>query len=374
MIRYLRFFIITVAVFLLLMGSLTFFINPYSVFWPSPLAGFFERKTAAADKGRNIKSYMLLQRRPEVLLIGNSRVEIGLPSKHKFYKGEVFNLGLPGAGVLMQYDYGWHAILSTGSVKQIVIAIDFVDFLTQGSTQNVSMVGSWQQRLNFTLDQDVQPVTKKWFQLKEYLSFLVSQSALFDSVLTLAQQKSDVNALSSDGFNDGRLYHKLVRQEGFEALYEQKQRELQQRLKNPALKLVPTGKNFKALSLFLTLLHKQKIDVTLLINPYHYPYLDTIEQSGLQDEFLQWKQLIKELASQHQLPLYDFSIRSEIVMQPLIDKSYDINENAYFWEPAHYRHALGSLILDVLASHNCEVILRGQRTVICHQLSAGYLH
>jgi hypothetical protein len=364
---YLRTFIATVVGLLLLLGAWAYLVNPYAVFSVDLFQVLTERKTAAADKGRTIKSYQVLKQRPQILLIGNSRVEVGLPPDHPFYRGKVFNLGLPGAGVVMQYDYGWHAIQSTQTVTEVVIAIDFVDFLTKNSTKDQLMLGEWQNRLNFQLSTGVQPVAQQWFQLKEKLSFLVSQTAFVDTLLTLVQQQRDVNALSATGFSDGRLYHQQVKDEGFDALYQQKQHELNERLKNTTLKLTHTSEAFRALKLFLQLLAEKKIAVTLLINPYHSPYLDIINQNGLMDEFTSWKFIMTELARLYQLPLYDFSIRSPLVMQPLLKNSHNIADNKWFWEPAHYRHAFGKLMLDALAQKSCEIDLDGQRVTICKQ-------
>lgn len=373
MIVYLRFFMVCILLLIITIAGFTYLVNPYAVFGAGPLADVMSRKTAAADKGRVIKSYQALAQQPEVLLVGNSRVEIGLPAKHPIYQGKVFNLGLPGAGVLMQYDYAWHVVKSTGKVKQIFLAVDFVDFLTTESAAK-PLIGNWQIRLNYQLNQAHTPVTNHWAQGKEQLSFLLSQSALVDTFLTLIQQKRDVNALSEHGFNDGRLYHHIVRSEGFAVLYQQKQQELTARLANTALKVQADSTGFQALELFLQLLAEQGIDVTLFVNPYHYPYLDVIKQSGLQGEFDHWKHLISAVAQKRQLSLYDFSIASELVIAPLQESSRDISDNKYFWEPAHYRQAMGALMLDAMQTGNCQVQTEGRIVEICNKLSAVTLH
>lgn len=372
MIVYLRFFLISLLLLVAAIAGFTYLINPYAVFSAGPLADVMSRKTAAADKGRSIKSYQALVQQPEVLLVGNSRVEIGLPAQHPIYQGKVFNLGLPGAGVLMQYDYAWHVVKSTVKVKKIFLAVDFVDFLTSESAAK-PLVGNWQGRLNYQLSQAHTPVTNRWVQGKEQLSFLLSQSAFIDTFLTLIQQKSDVNALSEHGFNDGRLYHHIVRTEGFAVLYQQKQQELTDRLANTALKVQADSTGFQALELFLQLLAEQDVEVTLFVNPYHYPYLDVIQQSGLQGEFERWKDFISAVAQKRQLSLYDFSIASELVMAPLQDSSRDIGDNKYFWEPAHYRQAMGVLMLDAMQAGNCQVQAEGRMVEICKKLAAAPL-
>lgn len=361
MASYLRYF---AGFILLLLGGLlaaSYWIDPYGVWqgsdsWP--------RKVAAADKGRQIKSYQGLQQDPAVLIVGNSRVEIGLPPIHPFYQGRVYNLGLPGAGVVMQYDYAWHLIRSGTGVKQLLLAVDFVDFLNVKPTE-LTLKGDWQQRLNYWLVAPDEPQTNLWLQSKEQLSLLFSQTALQDSALTLLGQQRDINALSANGFNDGRLYHNIVRTEGFAALYQQKIAELQQRLQRPGLRWDLAGHEFLALETFLQLVQREGIAVTLFINPYQYQYLDLIEQHGLQTSFVSWKQAIQQVAGRFHLPLYDFAIRSEPVSTPVRLVSKQLQDNRYFWEPAHYRRAFGELMLNVWQQQRCQLDVEGRELTLC---------
>jgi len=361
MANYLRYF---AGFILLLLGGLlaaSYWIDPYGVWqandsWP--------RKVAAADKGRQIKSYQGLQQDPAVLIVGNSRVEIGLPPTHPFYQGRVYNLGLPGAGVVMQYDYAWHLIRSGTGVKQLLLAVDFVDFLNVKPTE-LTLKGDWQQRLNYWLVAPDEHQANLWLQSKEQLSLLFSQTALQDSALTLLGQQRDINALAVNGFNDGRLYHNIVRTEGFAALYQQKIAELQQRLQRPGLRWDLAGHEFLALETFLQLVQREGIAVTLFINPYQYQYLDLIEQHGLQTSFVSWKQAIQQVAGRFHLPLYDFAIRSEPVSTPVSLVSKQLQDNRYFWEPAHYRRAFGELMLNVWQQQRCQLDVEGRELTLC---------
>lgn len=358
---YLWFFAAFSGVLVVVVAAFSYWIDPYGV-WQS--TDSFARKVAASDKVRQIKSYQATQWDPTVLIVGNSRVQIGMPPQHSFYQGRVYNLGLPGAGVVMQYDYAWHVIRTGNRVQQVLLAIDFVDFLTTKSSA-VSLEGDWQTRLNYYLAQPETRQTNRWVQTKEQLSLLFSQSAILDSVQTTVAQSQDLNGLSVDGFSDGRLYHNIVRTEGFNALYQQKIAELQQRLQQKELRLEPTSREFVALEAFLRLLRQQGIQVTLFVNPYQYHYLDLIEQHGLQDEFLQWKGQMKQFAARYQFALYDFAIRSEPVSQPATLTSRSIQDNPYFWEPAHYRRAFGELMLSVWQQQDCRLSVGDKLLTLC---------
>ena len=160
--HYLQTFCIAFLLMLVSGSAWIWLVDPYALY-PQEKEVLFPRKTAASDKGRNIKSYQVEKQSFESLIIGNSRVELGLPKSHSFYLGKVFNMGLPGAGVMMQYDFGWHAIKSTGSVRQVLVAVDFLDFLSV-SPWDGSWNGNWQFRLKYRIgdktDFVLQPVKR----------------------------------------------------------------------------------------------------------------------------------------------------------------------------------------------------------------------
>lgn len=330
--------------------------DPYGIYRHSTKTSWFVRKVAAPDKGRTIKPYQAMQTNPATLLIGNSRVEVGMPVQHAFYQqADVYNLGLPGAGIAMQYDYAWHVIRSRGSVRQVVIALDFLDFTS--SENNISTEADrsrWQQRLQYHLANPDTAQHHYGFILQERLSLLLSTTALTDAIYTVFAQTQKTNALNAQGFNDGGVYYQQVASEGFSVLYQQKAAELTQRLAAETLFVTGKSHHFNTLHSFISLLKAEQIDIFLLINPYQQPYLANLEQHQLTAELQLWKQQLVQLAKQHQLTLYDFAIASPPVTEVVNLSSKNAADSVYFWEPSHYRPALGSLMLDVLHSGQCQ--------------------
>ena len=361
--RYLIICAISFVSFLLIGIGFVWLVDPYGLNESSFLENF-PRKTAASDKGRNIKSYQVENIKPQTLIIGNSRVELGLPPKHNYYSGTTFNMGLPGASVLMQYDYGWHAIKASGSIKKVILAVDFTDFLSKDNSEQ-TWDGNWQFRLKHRLSDGQKNIPFNIARAEEQLGFVFSQDALVDSLFTVAQQNKDVNALSENGFNDARLYVSLVRAEGFNALYVQKQQQLKVRLSNPDLKINSDSTAFVALSEFLALAKSQNIEIVMFVNPYQKPYLDLLEELALTDELWSWKQLISEIAKQHQVEFYDFAILSwPVEAAPPLD-SHIPTDNLYFWEPSHYKQSFGTLILDAIEQKRCSLEINGNTLSLC---------
>uniref|UniRef100_A0A486XTV2 Uncharacterized protein n=1 Tax=Rheinheimera sp. BAL341 TaxID=1708203 RepID=A0A486XTV2_9GAMM len=336
---------------LLVLCATSYLLDPYGIY--ANKDGAFVRKVAAADKGRTVKPYQALNSAPYTLLVGNSRVEIGMPAEHAFYQGKpAYNMGLPGASVSMQYAYAMHAVEHNNSVKQVVIAVDFLDF-TSPADNIVSATDNsgWQWRLQGLKSDNF---ADKRRYIAERISLLFSLSALTDSVKTLLAQQSNVNALNRYGFNDGRVYYFHVEHEGFAALYQQKAQEMQQRLSAQQWVFNRQSYHLGELKHFITRLQKQHIAVYLMINPYQQPYLDMLSQHKLDQHFANWKQQIALLSAQHQLPLFDFAISSPLVTHIVDPASKNAEDSPHFWEPAHYRPALGELILSVLMTQNCQ--------------------
>lgn len=339
------------------------FVDPYGLFRYSD-NDYFPRKTSASNKGRLVKSYQVEGQQIETLIIGNSRVEIGMPQNHFFYGKSVFNIGLPGAGLLMQYDYGWHAVKSSKGVKKVLIAVDFVDFLSKEGIE-ISWRGQWQSRLKYQLPNGEQVTDNKIYRAKEFLSFLFSQDAIIDSILTVITQRKNINSLSYNGFNDGRLYIDLVSVEGYGSLYKQKNVELRQRLSEQSIRFNIQSDYFLMLEKFVSLLQSENIEVIIFVNPYQEPYLDIVNEAGFKLDLERWKVRIKQLASQKRVDFYDFSILSLPVRDVAPLNSRNPNDNEYFWEPAHYKQKLGTLMLDAIQHKDCDHLIDQRKETIC---------
>lgn len=348
--RYLIQVMLFVLAGLMLICAASYVIDPYGIYMQQ--ADFFPRKVAAADKGRTVKPYQSLNSAPYTLLVGNSRVEIGMPIEHAFYQQKpVFNMGLPGANVAMQYDYALHAINNSNTVRQVVIGLDFLDFSSSaGNVKTTIERNNWQWRLKgFASEHSAAP--RRY--VAERISMLFSLTAITDSTSTVFSQKRNMNALNKHGFNDGRLYHFHVRNEGYGALYQQKQDELDARLS--AMPQVFNAQSYQIAELrqFIETLKQRNISTYLIINPYQKPYLDTLQRFGLNDALAAWKAQMANIATQHNLALYDFAIESAPVLNVVSAKSRSIDDSPYFWEPAHYKTQFGEQILNVLVSGKC---------------------
>src|ERR1700690_1449789 len=90
-----------------------FAVNPYGVFPGPGIAGFNRDKPQAIWQPHLAKAYLVEHVEPTTLLIGDSRIELGLNPQSVSWRDNfkpVFNLGVPGGTLRDQVRYFQHAL------------------------------------------------------------------------------------------------------------------------------------------------------------------------------------------------------------------------------------------------------------------------
>lgn len=141
-------------------------------------------------------------------------------------------------------------------------------------------------------------------------------------------------------------------------LFQQKMAEIQKRFSRPGQSVVANNggstQQFRSLEYLLNGIDGQKTQVYLFINPYHIDYLSAIYSNGLWEQFEQWKLRLLEIADAHHVPLWDFSIITRYNSEPAPASDVETDGLMWFWEPAHYKREVGSLMLASMVPGWCE--------------------
>jgi hypothetical protein len=362
-----RFLLVLATTFLIvcmLGAGVNYLVDPYSLFGTRRIPGFNQSKPAASERVRVFKPYMAARVRPKTVIGGNSRPEIGLnPQSVCWTKTDqpVFNMGIPGADVFMQTRYAQHAVES-GKAQRILFGVDFLDFLVD-ATENTGRI-DW-VRYGKAFDGRLKSGPEKGYgaflsfqRAEDFFSGLFSLVALGDSVLTVASQRDkDAATRREDGFNPGLDYRPIIRNEGQSVLFRQKNLEVRKRLQQKDLgvldargqRSMPLG----ALRNFLGWAKTRGIDVVLFINPYHSDYLVQIEMSGKWSSFEEWKRQLAIMAGEYAVPLWDFNAFDRYSTESPPSPGDKRPELQWFWEPAHYRHELGDLMIASMLDRQC---------------------
>ncbi|WP_022948524.1 hypothetical protein [Methylohalobius crimeensis] len=364
---YLITWLLTVCLCLVGIGVLNYLVDPYGLIETIRIDGFNDDKPAAANRSYLFKPYQVIRRQPEILIIGNSRPEMGLNPRHECLRklGKVYSLTFPGTDMYMQARYLQHAISGTSPLF-VFIGIDFLDFLVPADSLVNPM--QWpprrspqEKRLLVTAEGDRNP-DYGLAKFVDYRNSLISLTALSDSIKTLGSQNTPYAVTrTAEGFNPAEGYYRnIIHTEGQGVLFAQKKQQLANRLKrNWGLM---EGKHdwsrpLEALKHILHWLNARDARAIVFINPYHAEYLELIRQSGHWPLFERWKQLIVRLVTQeYQATLWDFSNFNRYTTEKPPPTGDLVKELKWFWEPAHYRDELGQLILQtMLRDFGCKV-------------------
>lgn len=359
--RYLRLCAAAFAGTLAVAAAVNVAVDPYGLFGTPRVAGFNAVKPEASSHSRVAKPYQVAAARPATLVVGNSRPEMGLdPASACWSAAErpVYNLGLPGASFAMQLEALRHG-LAAGTVRTVVIGLDFLDFLHVGAVATAGEGGSgggspddWRRRLALGPEG-----ADQWRQrLTDWWRAAVSLDALADSLQTVvAQHDPDAGDLRADGFNPARPYRAIIAAEGQRVLFAQKQDELRGLFSRPGLHLpaAEASPELRALDALLADLAARGVTPHLFLNPYHAAYLSAVDHGGLWPDFLRWKADLLAVTAAHGVPLWDFNTLGPFAREAVPPPGDRRTTLRWFWEPAHYTAALGERMLGALLGRDC---------------------
>ncbi|WP_448565153.1 hypothetical protein [Thalassotalea ganghwensis] len=357
---YLKKVFLSAVTVLITVGLVNWFIDPFGMYWSPQLKHINQKKPKAGTRSRVTKAYQAQDVSPKILLVGNSRIEMGINPKSEFFGNKsTYNLGIRGAGIAMQVDYAIEVIESSQQLEQIIASVDFLDFLTVPSIQDEDAdMPSYSFRLNSLSSANLSTFIAR---SNEKLAMIFSLNAFIASLKTIAQQHLEVDNLTPLGFNTADSFVKIMRSEGIKPLFQQKIAEISNRMKDGLVINVnssfPYSNKFKHLERLINTARNNNVKLTIFINPYHYSYLYTIDDRGQWQNFEQWKRTlvtVVEDSGKGEIELWDFSGITSYIMDP-VDINTPNKHLKWFWEPAHYNSKLGELVLEKIHDKNSAI-------------------
>lgn len=364
--RYLLAFLLVFSLSIVLAAAINYAVDPYDLFGSVRVEGLNQVKPFAGTRTGIAKPYGVQRAAPQVLIVGNSRPEMGLDPRSACWRNEdgvVYNLGSPAATVYRQVRVAQHA-LALGSVNQVFLGLDFADFVLKGNQRSPS-ASLWPDKAfesdgRLIVDRGGRPnESYQRHRLEDFAKGLFSLQALLDSLKTLlAQGQTDASTRRADGFNPAREYLPIIRAEGQGVLFAQTNRNVLDRYTGDALGLVIQGQEsslaWESLSRFLNQAKNMGVEPTLFINPYHAEYFAAIDVAGAWPLYEAWKRKVVDLVErQGGVSLWDFNTIEEITSEspPALGDKRDLLR--WFWEPGHYRAELGDWMLSRMLGRDC---------------------
>jgi hypothetical protein len=347
--RFLYWFAIFVLAGIVLVVTFVLMVDPYDQYRLVARPGFNLVKPGLARYQNELKLAKTVRMNPDVLILGHSRAEVGLdPAAAALVRRglSAYNLAIPGSGIANARKQMEHLLQKGSRPKVIILGMEFLDFM-QASPRNDASVA-----LNHS--GATSPSANPWFW---HFDTLFSLASVSDAVRTLLiQHEQEAETITSRGFNPLKQYHPMARNEGYYSLFQQRAQEnAKVYLKKSAGSLVLD--DFAHLQAILDIAAGLGSEVKLIIYPYHAQILVLFEETGLWQDFEDWKKVLtKEIAAarvQHNganIALFDFSGYGSYNCERIPPKGDRTSTTEWYWEAGHFKGELGAIMLESLLS------------------------
>jgi hypothetical protein len=279
------------------------------------------------------KTYAVASLKPQVVYIGNSRTELGLPADFAAFAGQqVFNGSLSGASLSDAIGMASHAAYY-GPLSTVVWGIDAPSFHMA--------VGNTDFNRELVADGPLYPVRRMLLNLKRALTVDMTM----DSIRLLRGKFGRVchSSLVFRGQRDDDCISDRIHGWGGT------QAAILPRLSEFVRGDGPTADALQAFDASIGALCRDRTRIRLYINPTHAMMLDTLFWAGKWQPVADWQQALAMLAARHRaqgcdVRLYDFSGFNSVTTEA-IPLASGRKEMRYYWETSHYRANVGRMIL-----------------------------
>ncbi len=339
--RFRRYLLLTAGVFgsgALAVLAFVAAVDPYRLYQVVEAPGFNAVKPGLTRHQEVIKLHHAEKLRPQAVILGNSRAEIGF-NPDALTGQRAYNLAIPGTGLASSSRELRHLYAAGVKPATVVAGLDFMDFLARAKKPGAASAApgvaapggagpGWRFDTAFSL------------------------ASLKDAVGTLRIQRDpEAVTMTAGGFNPLLEYQGHVRNEGYHALFAQAAGASEKRLRDKA-PIVLDRADFAHLRAMLAPALAEGADVRLLIYPYHAQMLAMFERHGLWPLFEQWKaQTVAEvelLRAQYpgaRITLLDFSGFGPYQCEPIPSRQERSRATRWYWEAGHFKQELGALVL-----------------------------
>lgn len=317
--------------------------DPYGLYQVINLAEVNAVKPELTQNVEEIKLTQSIKLRPDALILGNSRAEVGLDPESQAFLNRAYhayNLAIRGTSITLsdrQLDY----FLSKGNKPKIIIqGLEFLDFMAAPRPPTTS--AAHPSDASFPVD--------RWYWR---FDSLFSMTALKDAIVTaFIQADPEAATTTSRGFNPLREYRKLARVEGYFSIFQQKAKENTKTFLSKSSGMLDIN-GLDHLRGILDQSAESGTEVILLIYPYHAQILALFEETGLWPYFEDWKKLVQsEVAAAQQrhpntrIALLDFSGFGHYQCERIPPKGDLKSATRWYWESGHFKKELGDVVLE----------------------------
>ena len=340
--RYLSAWIWSTFALLLTIALVNVVIDPYGLFHVVDAPGVNRIKSQASERGLLFKRAGVERMRPNALVLGNSRAEIGFDPESAVWPASVrpaYNLGIPGSGIgAVAHEFA--RTLRIGTPKLVIVGLDFVDFRVDPSSDD-----------RFS---ESPPGADRLSWVRDRASAILTMNAFLDSLATVkAQHETYPTGLTSAGFNPKQDYVGIAKREGYYAMFRQRDQENAGSYTRGPKSIYQAGgrpgPGFGAVENIIALARTNGVQLRLIIYPYHAHTLMLFHLADLWPAYEDWKrELTKRVDNASRtmdIELWDFTGFSPYATERVPRPGDTTTEVEWYWEAGHFKKSLGDRVL-----------------------------
>lgn len=332
--KYLAFILAQVFVMLAATVTLNYCVDPYGIYrdWKKDAAFPASDTYVRVHKTERIKRL-----RPDALVLGTSRADVGVNPKPEFW-GELhpYNAALSAANVyeqrmMLEFAHRVHPL------KRVVLTLDLFTFNTRRL-----------ENRHFE-EQRVAPDA-----LDPLNSFVNTYGTLvtFDTLLVAKKHLKQIRSLERQSYPrpNGHKRHDEAKwraeKNGVQSVFWKSPNSLVLGAKEFSYNYSdkPGDDTLHQFRAMLDFCEREKIDVYLYFGPLHQAHLDQMKQEGRWKLFESWKKEIAEIVSRTKYPLWDFADYNSFTTEKIPPESDKVTQMKYFWDTDHYKEFTGDVI------------------------------
>jgi len=332
-------------------------VNPFNLYDGLRIRGVNDYKYRLIKHQRLTKPAEILRLHPDCLILGTSRIQIGLDPAHPGWgQCRVYNLALNRSGIYESMRYYQHAA-ALQRPRKVVLELDQVyGHETTG--------GFEEERLLVKADGSPNPM---WWRKHAYdiwtgLASLEALRASWQTVFPFYQRRS---AGPEDGFWEYTPVDEKMLRHGQRNLFRKTELDAFARPRDQgrppdfrSAAVVPRaedsyGKGHQYLRAILRQAHLDGTQMFLIFAPQHARYWNRYLESGRWGTFEARKRMtvfINEdearLANREPFPLWDFSGFNTYTTEPVPPADDRVTRMRWHWEGTHFTKELGDRVLD----------------------------
>lgn len=324
-------------------AALNALVDPYGIYglWQRP--GLNANKAQQAFHDRLVRAHAVRQQRPDALLLGTSRTQVGLEPRSPFLAARAqrpLNLGLSGGTPYEALRYLQHAS-ALGQVRFAVLGLDVL------GANAYALPNPEYAEERLAVDAAGRPNRASF--AADWAPTLLSLEALRASALTLLRQREPSYFHPGGRRQEATLARRIEEQGGMRgAMLWSEDYYLGEYM---CFRLQREGGESQAredLRRLLAFARERDIRLHLFFSPAHARSQLALTAAGQWPAFEQWKREVSQLVREAggDVELWDFSGADPRFTGEPVPPAHDAQARMrWYWESSHYRHELGERVL-----------------------------